>query len=96
MPHPDLLRDLAISDSGFVFDPRTGATFTVNETGLAVLLALREGLASDALPDRVRAAFDAVPASVADDVADFVLSLCQHGLIAPDALARLASPGERS
>ena len=27
------LKDLALSDTGFVFDPYTGATFTTNATG---------------------------------------------------------------
>jgi hypothetical protein len=35
---------LAISDSGFVFDPRTGHSYTVNDTGLAALRALKKGL----------------------------------------------------
>ena len=37
------LRDLAISDSGFVFDPYSGATFTANSSGRAILEALRDG-----------------------------------------------------
>ena len=36
------LRDLALSDTGFVFDPCSGATFTVNATGLAVLKGLTD------------------------------------------------------
>lgn len=41
MPHP--LSSLAVSDTGFVFDPRTGHTYSVNTTGLAVLRALKSG-----------------------------------------------------
>jgi hypothetical protein len=37
------LSNLALSPTGFVFDPRTGATYTVNPTGRAVLEALRDG-----------------------------------------------------
>src|SRR5205085_12462462 len=33
------LKDLAISETGFVFDPYTGATFTTNATGHCVLVA---------------------------------------------------------
>lgn len=32
---------LAISPSGFAFDPETGQSFSVNETGLAALAELR-------------------------------------------------------
>lgn len=34
---------LAISNSGFVFDPVTGASHTVNSTGLALLRLLQTG-----------------------------------------------------
>ena len=37
------LGSLAISDSGFVFDPNTGNTYAVNATGLAVLRGLKSG-----------------------------------------------------
>jgi hypothetical protein len=38
------LADLAVSDTGFVFDPFTGTTYTVNSTGLCLLHAFKEGL----------------------------------------------------
>jgi len=38
------LRQLAISESGFVFDPSTGHTYSVNGTGLQVLDALKQGV----------------------------------------------------
>ncbi len=79
------LRDLAVSESGFVFDPRTGATFTVNPVGLVVLGGLREGLGLDALLGRVRETFDDVPSTGArEDVLDFVHLLRQLGLLTPD------------
>ncbi|MFA7409794.1 MAG: hypothetical protein WCY83_06175 [Bacteroidales bacterium] len=42
---------LRISDQGVVFDPSTGESFTVNETGLAILKSLR-GNRTDAGTDR--------------------------------------------
>lgn len=75
------LGDLALSDTGFAFDPFSGATFTVNATGLCVLQALKEGLGAEALRDRVRARFDARGADVGRDVDDFVAALRQHGLL---------------
>jgi PqqD family protein of HPr-rel-A system len=79
------LRDLAISDSGFVFDPQTGAMFTVNETGLTVLLALRDGATAAELRERVRERFDEVTSALDEDLADFLHSLRQLGLVAADA-----------
>ena len=57
-PDPARLRDLAISDSGFVFDPFTGYTFTVNATGLAILQALKEGQSLDQIVRRLQHAFE--------------------------------------
>lgn len=75
------LGDLALSDTGFVFDPYSGSTFTVNATGLAVLNALKEGLGRDGLAARVRERFDARGADVARDVDDFVAALRQYGIL---------------
>jgi len=33
----DVLKRLALSESGFVFDPVTGDSFTANATGLAII-----------------------------------------------------------
>ena len=44
---PDVLRRLALSDSGFVFDPLSGASFTVNASGLALIRILQEGHGGD-------------------------------------------------
>lgn len=80
------LKELALSDSGFVFDPFTGATFTVNQTGLATLQALREGLGREGIEARLREKFS-LPLSGCDpsrDVDDFVLLLKQHAVLPAD------------
>lgn len=42
LPSAEALRRLAISESGFVFDPMSGHHFTVNETGLEILRYLQK------------------------------------------------------
>lgn len=42
LPSTQSLRRLAISESGFVFDPMSGHHFTVNETGLEILRHLQK------------------------------------------------------
>lgn len=41
---PDILtlKRLAISESGFIFDPETGHSFSVNESGMFILQALQQ------------------------------------------------------
>lgn len=42
LPKTDSLRRLAVSESGFVFDPVSGHHFTVNETGLKLLRRMQK------------------------------------------------------
>jgi hypothetical protein len=47
------LRQLAVSDSGFVFDPLTGHTYSVNGAGLQILEGLKQGLLPSDLAARL-------------------------------------------
>ncbi|MBL9044235.1 MAG: HPr-rel-A system PqqD family peptide chaperone [Myxococcales bacterium] len=80
------LKDLALSDTGFVFDPYTGATFTTNATGLLILHALREGLSRPAIVEKLRDRFD-VHGDVETDVNEFFALLRQHGVVPPNFTA---------
>lgn len=84
MPANHRLKDLAISESGFVFDPYSGATFTVNRTGLLILHSLTEGLDEAAIIKRVRESFRVASDDVASDVRDFVRLLIQNALLPAD------------
>ena len=76
------LKQLAVSDSGFVFDPLTGHSFSVNSTGLAILGALKEGTGLDEAAARVREAFDTEAGDdVERDVEDFVARLRDYHLV---------------
>lgn len=77
------LKDLALSESGFVFDPYTGATFTANATGLAVLRGLREGLNRPQIVGRLGDEFSVAgsPVQLDSDVGDFLRLLVQQALV---------------
>ena len=47
LPKADILMRLALSDSGFVFDPVTGNSFTVNGSALSILRLLQRESALD-------------------------------------------------
>jgi len=40
-------KNIAVNDTGFVFDSSTGKPFTVNEVGLEIIKLMQEGLSSD-------------------------------------------------
>jgi hypothetical protein len=77
----EALDQLAISASGFVFDPISGGTFTVNATGRALLEGLRDGLGLDGLTERLRARFEIDGADLRRDVLEYVRALQDAGLL---------------
>jgi len=78
LPAPEVLRRLALSESGFVFDPVTGNSFTVNETGLFLLRQIQHETDPSALMDAITEAFDIAPATAERDLVEFSGSLRQH------------------
>ena len=78
------LAQLALSPSGFVFDTRTGATFTVNAAGVVLLEGLREGQGLAELVETLLQQFDARGHDLARDVLEFVRRLQVEGLLPRD------------
>jgi PqqD family protein of HPr-rel-A system len=76
------LRELALSDSGFVFDPSTGHTFTVNPSGLSILRWLKDGAEPQEIAQRLADQFELEPGEdPARDVQDFLMQLRECGFI---------------
>jgi hypothetical protein len=78
------LRALAVSETGFVFDPRTGHSYTANATALCLLEVLKQGLGLDAAAAELRTRFDVGAAEVAHDVHEFARLLREQGLLPND------------
>ena len=77
------LRQLAINESGFIFDPLTGHTFTVNETALAVIQALKQGGSVEQIAAQLGSDFEIDGGEdLARDIDDFLSRLREHGLVA--------------
>lgn len=89
------LKNLAISETGFVFDPYSGTTFTVNPTGLAVLTGLRDGLSTNQIVESLKTNFDGATNESRDDVVEFVQLLRQHGLVPPELAPTTEKDSER-
>ena len=72
-PFPPLnsLQRLAISESGFVFDPVSGHNFTVNETGLTILRSLQKSTELDPLLNMLTDAYEVSPRELERDVLEF-------------------------
>jgi Coenzyme PQQ synthesis protein D (PqqD) len=66
------LKDLAISESGFLFDPYSGATFTLNNTGKFIIQLLMEGKVIEQIESALRKRFEIGDEDLRSDIYEFV------------------------
>jgi PqqD family protein of HPr-rel-A system len=76
------MKNLALSETGFLFDPSTGNTFTVNETAAFILNSMKSGLKRDAIAGALADEFDVSEQMAREDVSDTLLQLGEAGIIA--------------
>jgi hypothetical protein len=67
--------NIAISDSGFVFNPASGESFTVNPVGIELFNYIKEGKSYDEIRDLVLDKYDTNEATFDKDYQDFVAIL---------------------
>ena len=72
LPDPATLRRLALSDSGFVFDPVTGNSFTANGSGLAILRQLQGGSTLGEVVAALGVEFEVASPVAERDVIEFI------------------------
>jgi hypothetical protein len=77
-------KELAISDSGFIFNPITGESFSVNPIGLEIINLIRSGESSDRIKGRILAKYSVSEATLEKDINDFTGSL-SHFQLGEDA-----------
>jgi hypothetical protein len=82
MSNQPRIKDIAINETGFVFDPYSGGTFALNATGQSIVKALRDGLSHSEIVVRLRSEFDGVTSKLDEDVQDFMRTLREFGLLA--------------
>jgi hypothetical protein len=71
LPSAHALRRLAVSESGFVFDPVSGHHFTVNETGLEILRHLQHEKDLSELLELLSREYNASSRELERDVVEF-------------------------
>jgi hypothetical protein len=74
------LTSLVTNDSGFAFDPMTGESYTVNETGRIVIDQLAAGAAVPKIAEKVAAKFAVSFEDAFADVLEFRGMLRIYGL----------------
>jgi hypothetical protein len=79
-----LLKDIAISESGLVFNPVTGESFSVNPSGVEIIQLLRKGKTITEIKKILSADYDVDINTAERDVLDFFNLLKHFRIIASD------------
>lgn len=79
------IKNLALSETGFLFDPATGNTYTLNESAVVILKALKDGKNPTDIAGALTAEFEVSAPQAHEDVSDAILQLKEAGLIAAGA-----------
>ena len=74
-------KNIAISETGFIFDPTTGDSFTLNTTGLELLDMLRQEKSFDDICSAFMTKYDVDTTSFERYYVDFVATLKQMQLV---------------
>jgi hypothetical protein len=75
------LRDLAISESGFLFDPYSGDTFTLNKTGKFIFQLLMEGKGIEEVESALEKRFEVGDEDLRSDIYEFLNLLKENHLL---------------
>jgi PqqD family protein of HPr-rel-A system len=73
--------NIAISDNGFVFNPSTGDSFTLNKTGIEVLKLIKEGRALNEITRVMQERYDSDSATLERFLSDFINQLLTNNLL---------------
>ncbi len=74
-------KELAISETGFVFDPTTGDSYSMNAVGSVILTMLNEGKIKEEIEAEVTEKYDVDSATFENDYYDFIKMLSSFNLI---------------
>ncbi|MFC1706624.1 HPr-rel-A system PqqD family peptide chaperone [Planctomycetota bacterium] len=70
-----MLENAMLNENGFLFDSRTGKTYSLSGTATFLIRAVKGGISLEALPERLTSAFDLDIRTAARDVEQFLLRL---------------------
>jgi hypothetical protein len=77
----NIKKNVAVSDSGMIFNPDTGETFTVNPIGADIINYLKEGSTKQKMSEKVTSKYTVEPSAFEKDYDDFVNLMRNFSLI---------------
>lgn len=72
---------MALNDSGFAFDPMSGESFTLNETAVDIIKALKAGRTEREIAEQLSREYDVESLDSLTDVLDFIKQLKMFRLV---------------
>ncbi len=81
----NIKKDIAISDSGFVFDPTTGESYSLNPIGVEILTLLKEGNDQQEITDFIIQRYEIDKSTFENNYYDFINMLKKFNLIEAEA-----------
>ncbi len=76
----EINKNVAISDSGFVFNPGTGESFSVNPIGLEIILMIKKGVTFNDIYKTISVKYDVDETTFEKDYNDYVQLLTNYHL----------------
>ena len=80
----NIKKDVAVSDSGFVFNPATGESFSVNPIGTEIIRMIKENKSSQEIVDFVLEHYHTDSVTIDKDFNDFMEVLSLYSLTESD------------
>ncbi len=75
------LNSLAISETGFIFDPTSGHSFTTNEVGMEILNLLKSGKEIQEIIEELQEEYAVSENELEIDVMDYIHNLKNYYLV---------------
>jgi len=76
-----LKKNIATSEAGFVFNPGTGDSFSVNQTGAEILSQLKQDKSPKEIIQLISSRFEVDATQIERDLDDFISQLYTFNLI---------------
>jgi hypothetical protein len=70
-----LKKNIATSESGFIFNPTTGDSYSANPIAAIILLKIKEGLSDESIKDFIKENYDVTASQLEKDWDDFINQL---------------------
>jgi hypothetical protein len=76
-----LKKNIATSESGLIFNPATGDSFSVNKTGIEILSKLKNNMTVEEIVEYVASFYNAEKTQIIKDMDDFISLLHDYNLL---------------